>query len=345
MTEAELLERVSHPMIRRMSVKPWVGLLLTSFCITQALAASDVDSRGRELIKQAEDKMDIFALPSFRMDASVRINNFGKPLDGTYSLLWNGPDQWREEITFPGYSDIEVESNGTLYVKRSAPYIPYQVFQVHSALGFSSMDIAGSSFFTQTPQAHENVQSIREKKVSGEQADCVEITTELKYSREVCIDRITGLINRGERLVETEFSTVNGKQFPRSIALQANRKPLLNLHVTDLTSPGRLQPSLFDPPQGSVSREGCMNPVPPRKIEDTMPSYPYEDKIAQNQGMVAYYAIIDEKGVPKDFQKLLSASPTWRGQPWMQLPNGATLPRPAKENQWLLRLLSKFISR
>jgi hypothetical protein len=39
------------------------------------------------------------------MKAALQIDNAGKPLDGSYRLLWNGPEQWREEISFPGYTE------------------------------------------------------------------------------------------------------------------------------------------------------------------------------------------------------------------------------------------------
>src|SRR5438552_915835 len=94
-------------------------LFLAVSLVAQSQASSDAASRGTGLIELASAKMNIFELPSFRMNANVRIDNFGKSLDGTYSLLWNGPEQWREEITFPGYSEVQVGSKGMLYLKRS----------------------------------------------------------------------------------------------------------------------------------------------------------------------------------------------------------------------------------
>lgn len=39
--------------------------------------------------------------PRFRLRASLRtLNAKGKPVDGTYVLIWSSPTQWREEIAF-----------------------------------------------------------------------------------------------------------------------------------------------------------------------------------------------------------------------------------------------------
>src|SRR5436190_24079139 len=97
-----LLERFSACIMRGMKLR---APLLTLLIVVPAMASSDDASRGKALIEQAREKTNIFSLPSFRLKARVRLDNFGKPLDGTYSLLWNGPDQWREEIAFPGYSE------------------------------------------------------------------------------------------------------------------------------------------------------------------------------------------------------------------------------------------------
>jgi hypothetical protein len=38
-------------------------------------------------------------------------------------------DQWREEITLPGYSEIQVAGKGVVYLKRNAAFMPSGVFQ------------------------------------------------------------------------------------------------------------------------------------------------------------------------------------------------------------------------
>ena len=296
-------------MIRPMKIRAAVMVLAVSFAV-QSHASSDAAARGKDLIEQATAKMNIFDLPSFRMNANVRIDNFGKPLDGTYSLSWNGPDQWREEIRFSGYSEVQRESEGMLYLKRSSAFMPYTIFQLHSTLGFGSTGFA-TSFFNRGPQGHESIKAIHEKKVGGIKSDCVEIQTELKFSREVCIDAKTGVLNRaGQHLLDGDFAAIGEKVFPRSLVSERDGKRLVEIHVTELRTGEPFQSSLlFEPPQPSVSRHGCMNPTPGNKIKDVAPVYPMEDKMSRKQGRVGLYAIVDESGTPQQFKNVLSASP------------------------------------
>jgi hypothetical protein len=92
----------------------------------------------RQLVEQAEAKANIFALPSFEINADIRISDGDKDLDGSYRLLWNGPGQWREEISFPAYSEVQVGAKGVVFLKRSTDVTPMRIDQLRSALGYGS---------------------------------------------------------------------------------------------------------------------------------------------------------------------------------------------------------------
>jgi len=92
-------------------MKKFYFLVVVSFsiCSSFAIASDNPSQDGKDLIEKAADKMNIFALPYFEMKANVRIlDNQEKRLEGTYSLLWNGPDKWREEINFAGYTELQL---------------------------------------------------------------------------------------------------------------------------------------------------------------------------------------------------------------------------------------------
>ena len=97
-----------------------------------SLAADRPDQQqALHRIEQAVSKTNIFDLASFQMKANVQIDNQGKRLDGRYQLLWNGPDQWREEISFAGYSELQVGGKGTVWVKRNTPFFPLRIWNLH----------------------------------------------------------------------------------------------------------------------------------------------------------------------------------------------------------------------
>ena len=287
--------------MQRMRFK--VGLLLcTLLSLPQAIASSDDAARGKELIQQAVDKTNIFALPSFRMNANVRLENFGKPLNGTYSLLWNGPEQWREEITFPGYSEVQIGGKGIIYVKRSTTYMPYQIHKLRSAFPIRGAGIV--------PRPDETIKKIHAQKIGDSRADCVEIASEQKSTREVCVDTSTGTITRQKLgFIETDFAPVGSKTFPRIMALIEKGKHIVDVQITELSKDVMLSTGVFGPPQGAISRQGCIDPVPGRLKHKVEPQYPVEDKIAGNQGTVGIFAVIDKSGVPQNLEITLGASP------------------------------------
>ena len=112
---------------------------LLALCSPISRAADRPDQQqALRRIEQAVSKTNIFDMASFQMKANVQIDNQGKRLDGRYQLLWNGPDQWREEISFPGYSELQVGGKGTVWIQRNTPFYPLRIWNLHAALGFGS---------------------------------------------------------------------------------------------------------------------------------------------------------------------------------------------------------------
>jgi hypothetical protein len=114
-------------------------LLALSSLYSQFLLASDTPNQLEILnqLQQATAKTNIFELPSFAMKATVEVENRGKLVDGTYRLLWNGPNQWRGETTLPGYQEIQVGGKGMIWVQRKTDFIP-PIYYLYQALGFGS---------------------------------------------------------------------------------------------------------------------------------------------------------------------------------------------------------------
>src|SRR5271167_2790382 len=119
-------------------MKRCIWLIILSFAVGQSLNASDADQQQEAIarLQQAISKTDIFELPSFVMKADVRIEDHGKIASGTYELLWNGPDQWRERISVPGYSEVQTGGKGMVWVQRNTDFIPVPIYTLRQALGF-----------------------------------------------------------------------------------------------------------------------------------------------------------------------------------------------------------------
>jgi len=288
-------------MKKRCSVLAVLGALVLPF-----LGASDT-SEQQEAIKRLElalSRTNILDLPSFQMKASVLIDIQGKPSEGSYQLLWNGLEQWREEISLPGYTEIQVAGKETLWIQRSTDFIPLRIYQLHSALGFSS-DAAGAEpgptwSFTQLGLGPRGiVKNTRSRKEHGAKVTCVEIENELKRESEMCVSDSTGTLVRSSSYEDRDFQPVGGKVFPRLLSFVENGRPVAKVNVSELLTPAQFGPNAFTPPSGALQQPGCMNPVPPRPVKQENPKYPFGARERQLQGTVSVDAQIGLDGVPK----------------------------------------------
>ncbi len=273
--------------------------------------ASDTKTQqeGIALIQQAIDKTNIFELPAFTLKAKVTVNSKGKDVDGTYELFWNGPDQWREQIQFPDYGEIRVGGKGVVFTKRSLDFTPVEMFGLHSALGFSSLALPDSSFLRVLPHKDEVVKKIHERKEGGENAKCVEIENQKQHSREVCIAESTGLLlrgdphkDRGNDYEDRDFTAVGTKMFPRSLKRSGGGEPSTSISVTEIKLRDSFPEKSFDPPEGSSSQPGCMNPDLPTNLIKVPPHYPDPERRARIEGSVQIDATIGADGRPRDLQ-------------------------------------------
>jgi len=161
---------------------PLLVFLIALIASASAFAASEKSIKGEQMLQEAILKNDIRDLPSFEMKASVRLDNHGHPVDGSYWLLWNGPDQWREEITFPGYSEIQLTGKDAVSVKRTTEYMPWQIDLLHNLLGYGQ-DLR--------LRANERVKQIHNREIRAIKASCVEVAGKF-VPRQVCIDPSNG---------------------------------------------------------------------------------------------------------------------------------------------------------
>ena len=281
-----------------------VAFLLTIAWTASTFAASDTASRAQSLIEQATAAASVLDSPGLRMTARVRIDNEGKPLEGTYSLLRNGLEQWREEITFPGYSEVRVGTNGVIYLKRSSDFEPYRVSQLRGTLGLGARLHPGA-------YPGEAIKKIREEKIGGEKADCIEFASEQGHKRDVCVDEATGMLKRDKQgFVDSDFQPVGTKLFPRSMSLKQNGKVIVEVAITELSTGNAFPVSLFQPVQGAISTPGCFNPMPAHRTNNVLPRYPEADKAARIQGTVALYGKIGTDGKLRDLTVVSGVTPS-----------------------------------
>jgi TonB family protein len=275
------------------------------FSVLAVLYALD-PSEQQEAIKKMEQavaRTNIFNLPSFRMKADVQIDSQGKSLDGTYKLSWNGPDEWKEEINFPGYGEVQVGAKGTVWIQRSTDFFPLRIYDLHTALGFGSGSAPVriySASFVQLGLTHDDtIKKINSRKQHGDRLTCVEVQNEQKISSEICMNDITGTLVRDSSYEDRDLQPVGEKVFPRFLSFAGSGKTVATINVRELNTPVQFPPDSFAPPPGVSPRAGCMNPVPFRAIKKIAPKYPESARKRPIGGTVSVDVWIGSDGVPR----------------------------------------------
>ena len=82
-------------------------------------------------------------------------------------LLWNSPEQWREEISFPGYSQVKIGRKGVISLKRPTEFIPLRIAQLDRALSYGRLSLAF--------KPEETVKQVHDRNINGIKVACVEI--------------------------------------------------------------------------------------------------------------------------------------------------------------------------
>jgi TonB family protein len=304
-------------------------LVLAVLAVSHLMCASNSPDAQETLrrIEQSVSRTNILDL-SFQMKANVQILSQGKRLDGHYQLSWNGTDQWREEITFLGYSELHVGVKGKVWRQRSTDFLPLRIWDLHAAIGLGSGGWNGpGESFTQlglTPK--DKIRRVHSRKEDGEKLTCVEVEDETKVSFDICTDDATGTLVRGSSYKDRDFQPVGGKLFPRFLSFVEGGNEVASVKVIELIAPSQFSPDTFNPPPGVAPLTGCLNPAPLRYSHRVAPEYPHTARERHIQGAVAVHAWIGADGIPRIGQVVEHANPDlenstldtirqWRYQP------------------------------
>lgn len=283
----------------------WIWLALIGVLTSSYLNASDAPGEQETIkkLEQAISQTNIFDLASFQMTATVQIlSKGGKPLDGEYRLLWNGPEQWREEINLPGYSEVQVGGKDMVWNQRSLDFIPLRIAQLHSTLGFGTIASSsagfGKSFVHLGFTSKDRVKKSFFRNWHGDKLACIEVENVRKFSSEVCVNDKTGTLFRGGALEDHDFQPVGNKLFPRSLGFTEDGKSVVKINVSNITVPGEFSLDTFAPLPGVSGEAGCMNPMPYRRIKDELHN-PQEVEQPPGPGVVVVDKWIGTNGIPR----------------------------------------------
>lgn len=242
--------------------------------------------------------------PPFRLRARAQISGRSKErADGSYLLVWASPEQWREEITFPGFSQVRVVKEGKLWQRRSVDYLPLRIYHLTQALDFQSR---------LKLKPGQKIDKIRERKRNGTPIRCVKVRPDAVNFYEFCFDPADGFLVCDRYPVVTYEYTDHvaweSKIFPRTLRVLEYGKPVVEVWVEELKVEPAPAPSLFLPLSNAEVQIWCENPEPARALREGSRRETYYFLSSPATGIVSIYAVIGEDGKLHNLTLLRSVS-------------------------------------
>lgn len=287
------------------------ALLLAFVFCNPFLARDDKEDKQEQaaaLLRHAAEITDLKARgsPPFHLRAKVQLLEMahGK-LEGTYALIWSSPSQWREEIIFPGFSQVRVAGEGKFWQQRSTDHLPIRIHQLQETLNLTSALRLGPD---------EKADKIRRTKCENTKQVCVTFTKNARRSRELCFSEEEGTLTRVEEHRPayrfSEYLEWEGKRFPQLLETQDGKRTVVRVNVAELTSVMPEDASLFTPPPDSVVWETCEDPQEAAVLTKRPPRYPRAARMRRIQGIVSVYVIIGSDGLLHNMKVLASPDPS-----------------------------------
>jgi hypothetical protein len=115
------------------------GMAAGSAFAQEPASAREWLARANALTSLREPGSAAFHLKvTFHANPGLDFAKKGKPNviagDGTYEETWMSPEQWRREVSFPGYHAVEIRANGVRKYQADSDYEPSRVLMMLDAL-------------------------------------------------------------------------------------------------------------------------------------------------------------------------------------------------------------------
>lgn len=312
-----------------------IGSIVLSFCSLVAtiglLAFRTPGGDGRpatqlagDLLLRTQQLTDIRSgdAPSFRLIADVAAyDEKSKRIDGKYTLLWNSPTIWREEIVFPDHSEIRLARVNKLLISRNPSTPSEQVYRVGKLMDFPSLLSLG---------IRDQIEGMRERTKDGQREREVDITfAGDKPWKKVYLDGSTSvplaIEYKGAALGThypykdfdlkfqfADYIEFHGLQFPRTLRRLESNVLKDQVQIKEWTE-AKYGESDFVPPDDSHWIRWCPHAQPPR-LESPLvvinPDFPPQLRTGGPASRVVIYGVIGTDGLWHNLEAVKSEGST-----------------------------------
>jgi TonB family protein len=270
----------------------------TLFFVAKVSAKANKGQQAAQWASKANQLMDICSpgSPPFRLTEVLRVRTEKREwVEGTYTLTWVSPDQWRDELTLPDYHEIRVGGQQSIWLARSQPYWTAAASRAKPLANIARL----------TPRWPTNaLKRMHEKKTGAAAARCFSGKPIRAAKAEDCFDANQGFFltstdraRSGEKRTEfSEYFGLGGHFIPRQRREFRNHDLITEANVLDASLIQDADPAMFAPPTGAIRVAGCQNPVSPKPIAIPNPTYSREARKAHVNGTVVLDLQTDSNG-------------------------------------------------
>lgn len=199
----------------------------------------------------------------FVLEARVYVHVPGVIAEGHYLRVWQSLHRWRDELTFPRYSQVRVSTESAIWRQRNTNHQPLPVVQLLEGLAFSVPAEGLKGWKMTIPGAPELIS--QQKCVKYEHRVTMQ---SLPITVEWCFDAYSGVPTRrtlsdwDTRWEYLEYAPWNGKLYPGRINIVQGGERVVEARITVRDAPN-LDPASFTPSAGSEEWPRCENAHPP----------------------------------------------------------------------------------
>jgi TonB family protein len=278
------------------------ALVILLVCVSRFAPCGDSAAvRGSTMLNKAYAASEAALEQPRHQSGQLTILTGSKRVEATYTYTSTG-SIWREEVTFPGFSEIRVRSGGSEKIQRPLDREPLSIYTAFEA-------IRGAKWLKLLPDEH--VSKVKNQKIKDVPATCAEIESK-DSKRTVCLyddNTLAEIRSRTGWIYEySDYSSFDNLRLPLRIRGIENGSPVFELSLTaaqGLTA-GASADDLSDPGLVLGWCKGLTRSVSDKKIP---PHYPEGARQSHHEGTVDLCGIIAADGHLRDLRVVRSAGP------------------------------------
>jgi hypothetical protein len=264
-------------------VRQFCPTLIFSFCIALTLvrlvgsvrAEEKTAAQAAQLLSEAIQLSDIRARGStpFRLNARlVGTEDKDHPIEAAYSLEWQSPTSWRDELSATNYEEVRVAWSDRLFISRKPSNPVAALFHLRRLIEFPVR-------FDLNPIMR--IEKLSENRSHGNLQRIVEVSAYDRFSIKVYLGESLPTISRienkgvlypgypfndfGSSLEYQDYQEFHGRQFPHKLIQRDSGRATGEVEIVEVTD-APPQTTSFDPPPDARWTRWCAHPTPAHPI-------------------------------------------------------------------------------